>query len=58
VVAVAVLFTAAAACFAADAHVGTWKLNEGKSKLASGLGKNSKEVYAETKNNMKVTWTA
>ena len=36
-------------------HMGTWKLNEGKSKLAPGLGKNITVVYAEMKDEMKVT---
>src|SRR5437016_1161347 len=54
VVAVALWFTAAV-CFAANPHMGTWKLNEGKSKLAPGLGKNITVVYAEMKDKMKVT---
>src|SRR5713226_5820984 len=32
----ATLFVAAVVCFAADAQIGTWKLNEAKSKLAPG----------------------
>jgi hypothetical protein len=55
VVAVALSFVAAAACFAANPHMGTWKLNEAKSKLAPGLGKNSTVVYAEKKDKMEVT---
>jgi hypothetical protein len=55
VVAVALSFTAAAACFAASPHMGTWKLNEGKSKLAPGLGKNNTVVYAEMKDKIKIT---
>lgn len=87
VVAVAVLFTAAAFCFgetkttepaaspaaakAAKAtapkkeaakmaapmspHMGTWKLNEAKSKISPGMGKNSTVVYAEKKDKMTVT---
>ena len=55
VMAVALSFTATAACFAANPHMGTWKLNEGKSKLAPGLGKNITVVYAEMKDKMKVT---
>ena len=31
--------------FAADANVGTWKLNEGKSKIPAGSPKNTKVVY-------------
>jgi hypothetical protein len=40
VLAVALSFTGAAACFAANPHMGTWKLNEAKSKLVPGMGKN------------------
>ena len=45
----------AASCFAANAHMGTWKLNEAKSKIASVMGKNLTVVYAEMKDKMKVT---
>ena len=37
----AVLVVGAAGGFAADMNMGTWKLNEGKSKLASGGVKKS-----------------
>ena len=55
VVAVALSFAAAAACFAANAQMGTWKLNEAKSKLQPGMGKNTSVVYAEQKDNIKIT---
>ena len=55
VMAVALSFVAAAVCFAANAHMGTWKFNEAKSKIASGMGKNLTVVYAEMKDKMKVT---
>ena len=55
VVAVALSFTAAAVCLAASPHMGTWKLNEAKSKLAPGMGKNHTVVYAEQKDKIKVT---
>jgi hypothetical protein len=55
VVAVALSFVAATACFAANAHVGTWKVNEAKSKLASGMGKTNTVQYAEKKDKMQVT---
>jgi len=55
VVAVALLFTAAAACFGANPHMGTWKLNEAKSKLVPGMGKNPTVVYAEQGDKIKVT---
>ena len=54
-VAVAFSFVAAAACFAANPHLGTWKLNEGKSKIAPETGKNQTVVYTEMKDKMKVT---
>ena len=44
-----------ATCFAANAHIGTWKLNEAKSKMPAGMGKNSTVVYSEEGNNIKVT---
>ena len=55
VVAVAMSFMGSAACFAGNPHMGTWKLNEAKSKLAPGVGKNITVVYAEMKDKMKVT---
>ena len=45
----------AAVSFAADANMGTWKLNEAKSKIAAGQGKNTKVVYAAAGDNIKVT---
>ena len=42
-------------CFAADANMGTWKLNEAKSKLSPGLPKNSTVVYEAAGDNIKVT---
>ena len=35
--------------------MGTWKLNEAKSKIAPGMGKNSTVVYAEKKDKITVT---
>jgi hypothetical protein len=55
VMALALSFMAAGACFAANPHLGTWKLNEAKSKLAPGMGKNTTVVYSGEKNKMKVT---
>jgi len=45
----------AAACFAANPHMGTWKLNEAKSKLVPGMGKNTTVTYTEEKDKIKVT---
>ena len=55
VVAVALSFAGAAACFAANPHMGTWKLNEAKSKIPAGMGKNTTVVYAEQKDKIKIT---
>ena len=55
VVAVALSFVAAAACFAASPHMGTWKLNEAKSKLVPGMGKNTMVTYTEEGDKIKVT---
>jgi hypothetical protein len=55
VVAVALSFVAAAACLAASPHMGTWKLNETKSKLVPGMGKSTMVIYAEQKDKIKVT---
>ena len=54
-VAMALSFTATAACFAANPHMGTWKLNETKSKIPAGMGKNTTVTYAEAKDEVKVT---
>jgi hypothetical protein len=55
VLAAALSFTAAAACLAANPHMGTWKLNEAKSKLVPGMGKNTTVTYAEQKDKIKIT---
>jgi hypothetical protein len=55
VLAAALSFTGAAACFAANPHMGTWKLNEAKSKLVPGMGKNTTVTYAEQKDKIKIT---
>jgi hypothetical protein len=54
-VTVALSFVAAAACFAANPQIGTWKFNEAKSKMPAGMGKNTTVVYAEQKDKIKVT---
>jgi hypothetical protein len=46
---------ATAACFGASPQMGTWKLNEAKSKLAPGMGKNTTVVYAEQGDKIKIT---
>src|SRR5258708_9105159 len=44
-----------AVCFAADAFIGTWKLNEAKSKIAAGSPKNTTVVYEAAGDSVKVT---
>lgn len=52
----ALSFVAAALCVAADdAFMGTWKLNEAKSKIAAGAAKNTMVVYAADGENVKIT---
>ena len=41
--------------FAADANMGTWKLNDSKSKFAPGSPKNTTVVYAPAGDSTKVT---
>jgi hypothetical protein len=43
-----------AACFAADPHMGTWKLNEAKSKITSGTTKNTHVVYSSMFGQVKI----
>jgi hypothetical protein len=52
----AILFAAVTACYAAgDPNMGTWKLNEAKSKFSPGSGKNVTVVYAAAGDSVKVT---
>ena len=51
----AVFVVGATMCLAADANMGTWKLNEAKSKLAPGALKNATVVYEAAGENVKVT---
>jgi hypothetical protein len=51
----ALLFFAVAVCLAADAVIGTWKLNEAKSKLSAGGPKNTTVVYETAGDSVKVT---
>lgn len=55
VIAVALSVAAAPACFAANPHMGTWKVNEAKSKFAPGTGKTNTVHYAEKKDKLQVT---
>ena len=50
------LFAAAVVCFAAeDVSMGTWKLNEAKSKISPGTAKNTTVVYAAAGDSVKIT---
>lgn len=57
----AILASLAACCFAAavslaaDGFIGTWKLNEAKSKLSPGAAKNSTVTYEAAGDNTKIT---
>ncbi|HXJ10781.1 MAG TPA: hypothetical protein VNH19_00800 [Candidatus Limnocylindrales bacterium] len=51
----ALCLVGAALCLAADGFVGTWKLNEAKSKLAPGTAKNNTVVYSAMGDQIMVT---
>jgi len=53
--AVALSLAMAVASLAATPHIGTWKLNETKSKIPAGMGKNNTVTYAEQKDKIKIT---
>ena len=48
-------FGGAAVCFAQDPQIGTWKLNEAKSKFTPGAPKATSVVYETAGDNFKVT---
>src|SRR5262245_44794435 len=48
-------FLAGAACFAADPHIGTWKLNETKSKVTPGTLKYTSVTVENMLGKVKVT---
>ena len=54
-VTLAVLFGGATVCLADNPHMGTWKLNEAKSKFGPGATKNSTVVYEPSGDSIKVT---
>jgi hypothetical protein len=51
----ALCFLAATFCFASNPQIGTWTLNEAKSKFPAMAGKNTKVVYEEMGDKVKVT---
>jgi hypothetical protein len=50
----AVLFASATVCLAQNPHMGTWKLNEAKSKFSKGASKNTTVVYEGAGDSVKV----
>src|SRR5438105_14454321 len=55
VFALAILFVGAGVCSAQNPHMGTWKLNEAKSKFSPGATKNNTVVYEAAGDQIKVT---
>jgi len=53
--AVVLLFASAVVSLADNPQIGTWKLNEAKSKFSKGATKNNTVVYEATGNQIKVT---
>ncbi len=51
----ALCFIAVAVGFATDVNIGTWKLNEAKSKLAAGAPKNNTVTYEAVGDKIKAT---
>jgi hypothetical protein len=51
----AALFVGLTMCFAANPHLGTWKLNEAKSKLTPGVPKNLTVSYEAAGDSIKAT---
>jgi hypothetical protein len=55
IAATALCFFGTELCFADDPQMGTWKLNESKSRFATGATKNHTVVYEATGDTVKVT---
>jgi hypothetical protein len=55
VLTLALCLLAGAVCFASDVQMGTWKLNDAKSKIAPGTPKNNTVVYEAAGDSIKVT---
>ena len=55
VMALVLCLVGAAVCLAQDVQMGTWKLNEAKSKFAPGVTKNNRVVVEATGDNVTVT---
>lgn len=52
---IAVCVLSATMCFAADPNLGTWKLNEAKSKIDAGVPKNLTVIYEAAGDGVKAT---
>jgi hypothetical protein len=50
-----IVLAGAALCLAADVNMGTWKLDDAKSKFGAGNGKATTVVYSMDGDNVKVT---
>jgi hypothetical protein len=55
VLAVVLCLVGVATCLAEDANMGTWKLNEAKSKIGAGAPKNDTVTYEAAGDSVKVT---
>jgi hypothetical protein len=55
VLSVALFFVAGAVCLASNPFIGTWKLNEAKSKISPGSPKNLTVVYEVAGDQIKIT---
>lgn len=55
VLTLALCFVGVALCIAADGFMGTWKLNEAKSKIGPGAPKNGTVVYEAAGDSVKIT---
>ena len=55
VLTLALCLVGAAVCFAADDFMGTWKLNEAKSKIGPGVPKNTTVMYEAAGDSVKIT---
>jgi hypothetical protein len=51
----AALFAGVTVVLAANPHMGTWKLNEAKSRIPAGATKNQTVVYEEAGDSIKIT---
>ncbi len=55
ILSVVLFFVAGAVCLASNPFIGTWKLNEAKSKISPGSPKNATVVYEAAGDQVKVT---